>query len=156
MKIVKQNLESFLDACMPEPNSGCFIWLKSLMKNGYGRSSLIHNNKIHRLAHRVSWILHYGVIPEDKMVLHKCDNRLCVNPTHLFLGTAKDNTHDMLDKFRMAYGIKHGQARHNTEDILKIRQLAKNGISQKNIAHKFKLSQSAISLIVNKKNRKFE
>lgn len=54
-----------------------------------------------RLAHRVSWILSYGEIPQGMLVLHHCDNTFCVNPTHLFLGTQRDNVHDALAKGRM-------------------------------------------------------
>jgi hypothetical protein len=69
-------------------------------------------------AHRVSWMIHFGVIPYKICVLHKCDNRVCVNPEHLFLGTRKDNHDDMVAKGRQAKPISGRQApiRHGTID----------------------------------------
>lgn len=78
-------------------NGDCLEWASSKNHNGYGRFGL--NNKVIR-AHRMSWILAHGEIPGGLLVLHRCDNRSCVNPNHLFLGTAKDNTHDCMKKGR--------------------------------------------------------
>ena len=78
-------------------DSGCFQWKSPANKNGYGQFSLKDRNY---LAHRASWILHRGEIPRGLFVLHKCDNRLCVNPDHLFLGTQRQNIHDMIKKGR--------------------------------------------------------
>ncbi len=78
---------------------GCIEWTGTL-KHGYG----IYRQ---RLAHRVSWELHYGPIPAGACVLHHCDNPPCVNPLHLFLGTQLDNVHDMDDKGRRSRGASH-------------------------------------------------
>lgn len=76
----------------------CWIFLGAKDKAGYGR---ININKINRTAHRVSYELVFGKIKGNKMVVcHKCDNPPCVNPDHLFLGTYKDNTQDMIIKGR--------------------------------------------------------
>ena len=79
-----------------EKTESCWIWTGSQLR-GYGQFWL--GGKLH-IAHRVSWVLHVGPIPFGLHALHKCDNPSCVNPEHLFLGTAKTNVHDMMDKGR--------------------------------------------------------
>ncbi len=76
---------------------GCWVWMANTFRNGYGGFTL---NGKHTLAHRASWVIFNGEIPTGLQVLHKCDNSLCVNPDHLFLGTAADNIYDMVSKGR--------------------------------------------------------
>lgn len=92
---------------IPEPNSGCWLWLGSVDRQGYGRMSI--NNAERRetglpasqLAHRMSWLCHRGpIVPASLLVLHRCDNPACVNPDHLWLGTHIDNAHDCIAKGR--------------------------------------------------------
>lgn len=78
----------------------CWIWTGSPNSTGYGNLD-IDGKKVK--AHRVSWILHKGEIPEGMYICHTCDTPLCVNPEHLFLGTAKSNMQDMKDKGRRNY-----------------------------------------------------
>lgn len=97
MRFTPKNIE---ERSMPEPNSGCWLWLNRLNDCGYGLFSLNKHHKVH--AHRASWIAHRGTIPVGLSVLHKCDVRCCVNPDHLFLGTHVDNMRDMVKKGRAA------------------------------------------------------
>lgn len=80
----------------------CWNWTGAKKGAGYGHLSLnkAAYKSIFMGAHRFSWLLHFGEIPKEMIVCHKCDNMLCVNPKHLFLGTRKDNTQDMVQKNR--------------------------------------------------------
>lgn len=80
---------------------GCWSWKGGKTALGYGRFSSGHkNNVIQPFAHRVSWEIHFGKIPDGLLVCHKCDNPECSNPNHLFLGTPKDNFRDAIKKGR--------------------------------------------------------
>jgi hypothetical protein len=83
----------------------CWLWTAGRFGSGY--AAFYVDGKTRR-ASRYSWELHYGLIPEGLYVLHRCDNRSCVNPDHLFLGDADDNAKDMLSKGRSGTGDKHG------------------------------------------------
>lgn len=78
--------------------SGCWIWSGRRHPNGYG--SLRAGAEIY--AHRIAWMLHYGAIPSKQQVMHLCDHPPCVNPSHLRLGTAKENIRDSIQKGRFS------------------------------------------------------
>ena len=87
----------FESRSIPEPNSGCFLWLSNRDKKGYG--ILRFNGKPWR-AHRLAWTLKYGKVPSGLLVCHRCDNPSCVNPLHLFVGSYADNERDKVKKGR--------------------------------------------------------
>ena len=95
-RTLKERFEEKYEAV---PFSGCWIWTASLLTKGYGRIGVKEGYT--ESAHRVSWLLHKGPIPEGMHVLHHCDVRPCVNPGHLFLGTDVDNIEDCLKKGRL-------------------------------------------------------
>ena len=97
-------LEYFMSR-VTKKDSGCWEWRGCLRgKSGYG--AVKHNGKTMD-AHRLSWILHNGTIPDNLFVLHTCDNRICVNPTHFLLGTPKNNYDDAVLKGRIIPGRPH-------------------------------------------------
>lgn len=110
--------ESFKDRFFKKvkKSSYCWNWIgakcgkRNDMLNKYGYLTM---NKIQFKAHRVSWVIHNGKIPNNLHVLHKCDNVTCVNPSHLWLGTHQDNMRDKLKKGRNCKGSKHPRARLN-------------------------------------------
>jgi len=90
-------VDRFMSKIEPEPNSGCWLWVGSLARNGYG--SFVHSHKVH-LAHRVSFALSGRPLDAGALVLHSCDNPLCVNPDHLRAGTHGDNMRDAANRKR--------------------------------------------------------
>lgn len=98
----------------------CWIWTAGKDGEGYGQ---IANTNRNERAHRVSYRLHVGPIPEGMQVLHKCDNPSCVNPEHLFLGTCADNMVDKKAKKRanVARGERHYLSKLTNEQVLAIR-----------------------------------
>lgn len=131
----------------------CWTWNGGKYYNGYGQF-YEGPNKI--CAHRFSYKIFKGDIPKNKLVLHECDNRQCVNPDHLFLGTQKDNILDMIKKGRRVHssrvGQNNGRTTLNDKDILKIRSDYKNGVSVKSICKSYKLSETQVYRIVKKQS----
>jgi hypothetical protein len=130
----------FAERSTMNAETGCMEWTRTLNQGGYG--TLKYKQK-GRMAHRFMWEYKNGLIPDGLHVCHKCDNRKCINPDHLFLGTAKDNMQDMLAKNRAnkAKGEDSFFAKLSSEQITAIRSdirpqhvIAKDyGICQANV-----------------------
>lgn len=127
------------------PNE-CWLWTASLHSNGYGQAMI---GKHRTGAHRLSWIIHNGPIKKGLQVCHRCDIRRCVNPSHLFLGSFTQNMKDMVEKGRSGKGEKNSQAKITAEEVIKIREMAKNNTHSK-IASIFSLSRQSIGEIINR------
>ncbi len=106
----------------------CWTWTSWRTKSGYGAmgTRVNYRNKT-MLAHRLSWTLFVGPIPDSMFVLHKCDNPPCVRPSHLFVGTAQDNSSDMVAKDRSTRGVRHHAATLTLSDVRRIRELRREG-----------------------------
>jgi hypothetical protein len=126
----------------------CWTWTGSLA----GRYGVLRGPKRTRLyAHRLSYEIHNGPIPEGLCILHSCDNPLCVNPAHLRVGTMADNMKDCVKRGRRPRGEKCSYAKLTQSSVDLIRRQARNGIPQKTLATQFGVSKSLICQIVNRK-----
>lgn len=142
----------FEDRFIPEPNSGCWIWLGATNNKGYGVLSIKKDGSWKVvLATRFSYELHHGPIQPGLCALHKCDTPICINPDHLFLGTKRDNTLDAVRKGRIKFGETNGVARLTSDQVIAIRDELAIGASQAELAAKFQIHQSEISRIASRK-----
>lgn len=131
----------------------CLEWTGYIRKDGYANFFLDGKTL---LAHRVACMLTRGEIPQGMEVCHHCDNRKCVNPDHLFLGSLKDNMQDMVKKGRnkpqRLFGESNPMAKLSITDILNIRELHEIGFSYARIACIYHVHKTQIGRIVRKEN----
>lgn len=125
--------------------SDCWNWTGSLNPNGYGRIAVGRGNV---LMHRASWEVFRGDIPDNLYVLHKCDNRKCVNPDHLFLGSLLDNNRDARDKMRAFTDGRHFNARLTVDQVKAI--LSDKNSSNKALSSVYGVTSKSIRLIRNR------
>lgn len=114
------------------------IWLRELQRN--------------QKAHRVSWELHYGPVPDEQRVLHKCDMPPCIRPSHLRLGTQAENIADCLAKGRQARGERSARTPFSELNIRQMYAAVESGEPRLDVARRYGLSTSALSKILLGKN----
>lgn len=129
----------------------CWPWAGCLSENGYGRFSPSRSKTVS--AHRLAFTLGRGPIPKGMMVCHHCDNRECCNPTHLFVGTAKDNRQDALSKGRVPTGVRHHAAKLRDCDVAEIRRRYTRRIGVGALAKKFGISMGYLWVLTHQKVR---
>ena len=113
--------------CIPEPNSGCWLWVGAVKANGYGNFFL---DGRFTQAHRASYVVFVGPIPTGLVVRHKCDNVACVNPQHLELGTQAQNVRDAIDRNRRKpFNRKHAGNKSGVVGVTWARQQSKWKVS---------------------------
>lgn len=120
MKPIKQRFE---EKYTVNRVTGCWDWHGSKNKKGYGHMGRPGSNRLIK-AHRASYLIHNGYLPDDEFVCHRCDNPSCVNPNHLFLGSHKENMKDMTDKGRQAKGENCRTSKLTSGDVVSIRKEA--------------------------------
>lgn len=132
------------------PND-CWNWTAYKIPTGYGQYWADGTMKS---SHRIAWEIANGPIPDGMFVCHKCDNKTCVNPNHLFLGSHQDNMKDRNSKGRQAKltGILNGQSKLTEEQVLAIRSFYATGsYTQTELGERFGVSHQQIGYIVNRK-----
>ena len=129
----------------------CWNWQR-LHETGYGKLRVA--GKL-LFAHRLSWEMFRGPIPLGMWIMHKCDNRACVNPDHLQVGTPLDNVRDMVAKGRQRWipkpGSANGYAKLSEEKVIRIRAMRAAGMTQQSIADEMNISRGNISMITARK-----
>lgn len=128
--------------------TSCWEWRAGLHPTGYGTLQI---GRGYELAHRISYRLAHGAIPDGAHILHKCDNPACVRPDHLFVGTHADNMRDMAKKGRMNGG--HG-VKLNPAKVRQIRQLNAEGATQQSLADQFGVALMTINHVIKRRTWK--
>lgn len=137
--------ERFLAKVCLQRDGGCWLWQGLIRPDGYGATR--YEGK-EQGAHRVAWKLFRGEIPPGIVVCHRCDVRACVNPAHLFLGTAAENARDMIEKGRNRRGENHGSAKLTWTQVRRIKaMLAEDRMYISEIAREFGVSETTIRAI---------
>lgn len=146
----KSYAELFWEKVKKGSENECWLWTGVITKDGYGKVKILGKDWP---AHRVSWILHNGGIPDGLWVLHRCDIPGCVNPAHLFLGTNSDNINDAIKKGRYfpAYGSAHTNAKLTEAKVRQARMLYRTGnFSHNDLAEKYGVTRRVIGNAINR------
>lgn len=152
----KVNKNGSIPVHMPHLGN-CWEWTAACRGSmGYGVKFWEHK---HQYTHRISWMIHFGEIPMNLRVLHKCDNPKCVRPEHLFLGTQQDNVDDMAKKGRKVIGDHYSnrkgecnpKAKVTNAQVLEIRKRFTNGDDRHLLAHEYGVTVPGIMFIINKR-----
>lgn len=133
---------------------GCWEWTGTKLSGGDVGYGLCYFDRKAKVAHRVAYEMHYGPIPDGLNALHRCDNRPCVRPDHLFLGTQADNVHDMHRKGRHRFvvpppprGELNRGAKLTAEQVLAIRAAIADGARSCDLAARYGVRESQIGRI---------
>lgn len=147
-------LDEFWEKVDRRGNDECWPWKAYVNQNGYG---VFHLGRKTVLAHRFSYQINVGEIPDGKSVLHKCDNRPCINPAHLYPGTALDNARDRETRGRAVYlpGAANGRAILTAVQVAAIRaRHSQGGITLTELGKQYGVGRPAIGHIVRGRNWK--
>lgn len=140
-------VQRFWDKVAKAGPQECWLWTASVEGGGYGQIKM-PGTRNQTKAHKVSWMIHNGEIPDGLFVLHHCDVRQCVNPEHLFLGTCADNLEDMARKGRHLYGEKNVQHRLTELEVHRIFDRRNQGLVMRDIASEFGVGAMTVQRIL--------
>ena len=137
---------------------GCWGWKGSVAKGGYPVMTCRKACGPDR-GHRTSWVIHNGKIPEGLFVCHSCDNPICTNPDHLWIGTHKQNNDDKIAKCRQSnippphkVGSENGSSKLKEDQVKEIKILLKKGLTSRDIGKQYGVSKTTILRIKTGKN----
>lgn len=146
----------------PDNSKDCWLWIGAKGRKGYGVFGRGDGSKKLFRANRYSYELHAGPIPAGFFVCHRCDNPACVNPSHLFVGTAQDNANDKVNKGRTtkgragiwvaAPGKIHPAAKITEEQVMEIRKKRESGFLLLPLAEEYGITKSQVSHICRRKS----
>lgn len=136
-------------ASVTKREGGCWLYHGPSRSGGYGDVSICRGDSgtFKWLAHRLSYEHFKGPIPEGMLVCHKCDNRGCVNPDHLFLGDHAANSSDMAAKGRSLHGERANNVKLTHKDVLAIYRMRDSGLTYREIGEKFGVTYGCIHMI---------
>lgn len=123
------------------PGGECWVWMGKKFKQGYGY--LRYGGRSCK-AHRLAWELTNGPIPAGMSILHACDNRPCVNPSHMSIGTQTENNADCFAKGRFARGERASKAKLAEAQVLEVLAALQRGESQNSVAKRYEVSSTSI------------
>lgn len=154
MNLTKGEITRFRSKYVEGHPDHCWMWRGAKYANGYGMVSLRRGKRKTFSAHRVAWsAANSKNIPNGMMICHKCDNRLCVNPSHLYLGSGIDNNRDTVVRNRgnRVLGSKCSWAKLSEDDVRFIRESV---AAQRDLAERFQIDPSTVSQIKSRKRWK--
>lgn len=133
----------------------CWEWKGTFFPDGYGVLGVkLPRGRRMEKAHRISYVLHIGEITEGMCVCHRCDNKRCVNPGHLFLGTYGENTRDAANKNLMPFGERHWKTMLSAEDVENIKREHSLGVFlHRELADRYGVARTTIGQIVRGERR---
>lgn len=141
----KNPLERFLSKVDKSTDNGCWLWTGAVFNHGYPRFKLFEGGKEKTVkGNRQAWRFFRNEEPGDMHVLHTCDNKLCVNPDHLYLGTHQQNMRDSKERGRHASGVRSGKFKMHPGLLERIRDLRICGVHDRDIAAHLNIGFSTI------------
>lgn len=144
-------MERFWSKVSKAGTDECWTWTAAKDRTGYGYFRTGGKGSPTTTAHRVAYVLAHGPVADDVVICHRCDNRSCVNPSHLFAGSQADNIRDMQRKRRHSHGESHGASKLTADNVQAIRARHSAGESMRSLGREFGVDTTWVSKIVHRR-----